>query len=264
MRHRISRLLAVCFFLSLAVHFAIGPLLFWLLGIRPSPNKPPDVTYVITSSSIRHAPKPRPRVAPRVEKPQPHPERVQTRAQPVRDRPQPQPAAARRELARFDRRSINPPPAHAVSLNAAQQQAMFEKTIAKLRGENNPLVSAARPVSAPEAPKHYSYDFSGSVGTAPSAEGILTPEKSWRADGYDYYYVSYWVQYADGSTETGIVPWPLRYRPSLDPFRLGLEHFPLPGPMPDFVLPSDTNLHPLVAFCYEHRGEFPTCPIQHD
>lgn len=205
----------------------------------------------------------RPRAAKPVEKQPVVQQHVAAHTQP-RPQPRPQPREVRREIARIDPRSVHPPPAHAIALDAAQQQQVFEKTIAKLREENNPLVSAARPVPSPEAPKRYSYDFSGSVGTGPHAEGILTPEKSWREDGYTYYYVRYWVQYADGSTETGIVPWPLRYKPAQDPFRLGLEHFPLPAPMPDYVLPPGTNLHPLVAFCYEHRGEFPTCPIMHE
>lgn len=226
------------------------------------PPRPQDVvTVTVSSSSIRHAAKTRPQVA----KPESRPLRQQHVAAHTRPRPEkPQPREVRREIARFDPRSVNPPPAHAVTIGAAQQQAIFEKTIARLREQNNPLISAARPAATPEAPKRYQFDFSGSVGTAPSAEGILTPEKSWRDGGYDYYYVRYWVQYADGSTETGIVPWPLRYKPSQDPFRLGLEHFPLPAPMPDYVLPSGTNLHPLVAFCYAHRDDFPTCPIEHE
>jgi hypothetical protein len=263
-RHRISRLLAAGFFLSLVFHFGIAPLIVWLLGYKPAAPKA-EVVYVATSSSITHAPRPRPRVArplQRPEPPQPKPV-AQTRPQPQR-KPQPQEPEVKREIARIDRNSVHPPPAHAVALNASVEQQMFEKTIARLRQENNPLISAARATVKPQAPKRFNFDFSGSVGTEPTAEGILTPEKIWRDEGYDYYYVRYWVQYADGSTETGIVPWPLRYRPADDPFRLGLEHFPLPGPMPDYVLPAGTNLHPLVAFCYKHRAEFPNCPIEHD
>lgn len=269
MRHRISRLLAASLFLSLAFHFVIGPLLVWLFGVRQTPLAQPEPQVVvmrITSSSIRHAAQPKPKRAHLpVERPVPQPKAQSQRAeraQPRRDAAQPH--DVRREIARFDPRSIHPPPARAIAVNAAQaQQAMYERTIAKLRAENNPLVSAARPVSQPAAPRHYSFDFSG-AGTAPDSEGILTPVQSWHDGGYDYYYVRYWVQYADGSTETGVVPWPLRYRPSQDPFRLGLEHFPLPVPLPDYVLPGGTNLHPLVAFCYEHREEFPSCPIRHD
>jgi hypothetical protein len=140
----------------------------------------------------------------------------------------------------------------------------FEKTIAQLRRQSDPLAGAARPVETPAAPKRFAFDFRGSVGTSPQAEGILTPVKSWRDGPYTYYYVRYWVQYADGSTESGYVPWPLRYLPQTDPFLLHWEHFPLPAPLPDYALPTDTDLRPLVAYCYEHRGEFSDCPIAHD
>jgi hypothetical protein len=263
-RHRISRLLVAGFVLSLFFHFVVGPLLVWLFGYRMPPAKP-EVLYVVQSSSITHAPRPHPR--PPVQRPpvpQPQHVAVPQPHQQQQQKPQPPRPEVKREIARIDRRSVHPPPAHAVALSAATQQQMFEKTIARLRAENNPLVSAARSTVAPAAPRRFNFDFSGSVGTAPTAEGILTPDRSWRDNGYDYYYVRYWVQYADGSTETGIVPWPLRYRPSDDPFRLGMEHFPLPGPMADYVLPPGTNLHPLVAFCYKHRDQFPNCPIQHD
>lgn len=264
MRHRISRLLVAGFVLSLFIHFVLGPLLVWLLGYHPASMKN-QVVYVVQSSSIRHAPRPRPRPPRPVQHP-PVPQPV-AKTQPHRQqqqKPQPARTEVKKEIARIDRSSIHPPPAHAVALNAAVQQQVFEKTIARLREENNPVIGAARSTVPPAAPRRFAFDFSGSVGTAPTAEGILTPDKSWHDNGYDYYYVRYWVQYADGSTETGIVPWPLRYRPADDPFRIGLEHFPLPGPMPDFVLAPGTNLHPLVAFCYKHRDEFPNCPIQHD
>ena len=179
MRHRISRLLAICFFLSLLLHFGLGPLLVWLFGYHPSATPKPEIVYVATSSSIRHAPRPRPHPAhiPRSQ-PVPQPQHVtQTHPQPKQ---QPQPQQVRREIARFDRRSIHPPPAHSIAINAAQQQQMFEKTIAKLRAENNPIVSAARATFAPQAPKRFSFDFSGSVGTSPNAEGILTPEQKWQ------------------------------------------------------------------------------------
>jgi hypothetical protein len=72
------------------------------------------------------------------------------------------------------------------------------------------------------------------------------------------------VEYEDGTTETGYVPWPIRYLPKDDPFLLHREHFPLPGPLADFTLPRNTNVHPLIAFCLEHRDELSTCPIEHD
>ncbi len=150
------------------------------------------------------------------------------------------------------------------TIDLAQQQAAFQKTIAQLREQDNPVTEAERPVQVASEPQRSAYNFSQSVGTRPQAEGVLTPVRSWHDGPYDYYYVEYWVQYEDGSTETGYVPWPIRYLPKQDPFQLHLQHFPLPGPMPDFALPSDTRVHPLIAFCLEHRGELSNCPIERD
>ncbi len=173
------------------------------------------------------------------------------------------PAQPRREIARIEPHARVSQPQITSTIDFARQQAQFEKTIAQLRREADPLLNVAR-AQPPSAPKRYSFDFAGSIGTGPHAEGILTPVKSWHDGPYDYYYVEYDVQYADGSTETGYVPWPIRYLPQTDPFLLHWAHFPLPIPLADFVLPAGADLHPLVAFCYEHRSELSDCPIEHD
>lgn len=263
-RLRRYRLLLWCLALSLFVHFVIVPLLVALLGIHRSIPQIKEATYQVSSAlRVSNAPKPRP----------PSPRRPQTRPQPrtpvQHQEPHPQQqqvvtAPQQRELAKIEPHGRIAVPHVSQSIDFAQQQRQFEKTIAQLRRETDPVVSAARPVETPAAPRHFTFNFSGSVGTGPQAEGILTPVKSWHDGPYTYYYVRYWVQYADGSTETGYVPWPLRYLPQNDPFLQHWEHFPLPEPLPDYVLPPDTNLHPLVAYCLEHRGEYSTCPIAHD
>ena len=267
-RLRRYRLLLWCLALSLVFHFVLVPLVMGLLGFRHAGVQPKEQIYQATSSSLELArvakpqpPRPLHRPQPRVA-PQPRPQPVQrTQVQPRPQVQQPQ----QRQVARTEPRGrIAVPHVSRQQMDFAAQQAQFEKTIAQLRRESNPVVSAARPVETPGAPKRYTFDFRGSVGTAQQAEGILTPVKHWQREGYNYYYVQYWVQYADGTTETGYVPWPLRYVPQNDPFVLHWEHFPLPVPLPDYVLPPGTNLHPLVAFCYEHRGEFNDCPIAHD
>lgn len=263
-RFRRYRLLLWCLVLSLIVHFVLVPVLMGLFGLRRGVAEPKERVYYATSSSlnIAHVAKPRP---PRpLQPPQPQAQRPQvpqTQAQ-----PQTRAEPLRREVAKVEPRGRVAVPhlSHtSQQLNIAQQQAQFEKTIADLRRESNPIVSAARPVQTPGAPKRYTFNFRGSVGTPLEAEGILTPVKHWQQGPYNYYYVQYWVQYADGSTETGYVPWPLRYLPQNDPFALHYEHFPLPAPLPDYVLPPGTNLHPMVAFCYAHRSEFSNCPIAH-
>ncbi|HET7814812.1 MAG TPA: hypothetical protein VFL13_10615 [Candidatus Baltobacteraceae bacterium] len=143
-------------------------------------------------------------------------------------------------------------------------QVDYSKTIAKLRAANNPVAAAAQPVDVGAHTHNYSTDFSTSIGTGGSGQGYLNPVRSWHQDGYDFYYVHYEVEYPDGGTESGIVPWPIRYLPQADPFRLGIHHMPLPGPLPDFVLTPDMVLHPLTKYCYEHRSELSDCPIAHD
>jgi hypothetical protein len=262
-RLRRYRLLLWCLVLSLFVHFVIVPLLVAMLGMRRPLAQPKEVTYQVSSSlRLSHAAKPQPPTRRQIPTP-PRARPVQREQQAIhrqiaRQRPE------RREIAKIEPRGQISLPHLSPSIDIAQQERQFERTIAQLRRASDPIVSAARPLATPAAPKHYAFDFSGSVGTAPQAEGILYPLKSWHDGPYTYYYVRYWVQYADGSTETGLVPWPLRYLPESDPFRLHWEHFPLPAPLPDYALPPDTNLHPLVAFCYEHRSDLRTCPIYHD
>lgn len=262
------RVLLWCLLFSLAFHFLIVPLIVSLLGFHHTAKPVQEAVYQTRSSSLtiaRRPPRPRPASIPQPVTP---PHRVaQTKTAPATQqaqRPQQQ-QAQRREVARIEPHArVSAPRISSSGIDFAQQQAAFEKTIAQLRREGNPVSSAARAVEPPSAPRRYSYDFSGSVGSSPRAEGVLTPVKSWRDGPYTYYYVEYSVQYADGTTETGYVPWPIRYLPQSDPFLQHWEHFPLPVPLPDFRVPADANLHPLIAFCLEHRSEFNDCPIEHD
>jgi hypothetical protein len=255
--------------LSLAVHFVLVPLLVGLFGLRHALVEPKEATYQV-STVLRLLPKPKSQ-----QRPHAHRQRVQAHVQPHAQppAPSPQPRAEtrlavqpppRRELVKIDERAHIAVPHLSPAIDVAQQQAQFQKTIERLRRQSDPVAAAAGPVATPGAPVRYAFDFHGSVGASPHGEGILTPVKSWHDGPYTYYYVRYWVQYADGTTETGYVPWPIRYLPQNDPFLLHWEHFPLPAPLPGYALPSDTNAHPLVAFCYEHRDEYNTCPIAHD
>lgn len=258
MFRRRYRVLLWCLALSLAFHFLIVPLLVSLFGFNRHAEPVQESVYEMRSSALRLSQRPRPRPASL-----PHP---QTPPQPhvAAARPQQQPAQ-RREVARNEpHATVHVPRVTSQNIDMGEQQALFEKTIAQARRDADPVLSAAKAApAAPAAPKRYTIDFSGSFGT-PHAEGVLTPVKSWRNGPYTYYYVQYSVQYADGSTETGYVPWPIRYLPAVDPFLQHWEHFPLPVPLPDFKLPPGTNLHPLIAFCLEHRSELSDCPIEHD
>jgi hypothetical protein len=255
------------FLFSIVFHFTVGPVIAWLFSSRftaGAQRQQPIETISMQTSAIRLERRPQPR----------HREAIQPPAPQPLPQPQPRPqqlqrqAPPRRELARINpRASISVPRAaarHALSLSEqlAQEHIQYTQTIARLRRETNPLISAAQPASTPAATKRYTYDFSGSIGSPNIGEGILTPNTSWQVGDWDYYYVDYWVLYPDGTSETGKVPWPVRFPRSQDPLRLGWRRLPLAGPLPDFVLPAGTNMHPLAAYCFEHHLAY--CPIARD
>jgi hypothetical protein len=125
----------------------------------------------------------------------------------------------------------------------ARMSEEFSRTLSQLRRENDPL--AVRP-QQPAAPKQYKMQMLGVDGDLHHGEGYYYPIKAWKADGYDYYYVTYEFTWADGTYETGGVPWPIRFRPREDPFRnpdtLALRHVPLPAPLPGWTLPAGEHV----------------------
>jgi len=135
------------------------------------------------------------------------------------------------------------PPAHAAFSQArlAQIERDLAQTIVQARTRVDPVrMTSHKP---PAAPKHYRVQMQGRFGTLRHGEGTYSPIKAWRANGLDYYYVSYEFVYADGTYESGSVPWPIHFSPGADPFasddtRL-LGHTPLPAP-PAGYLPLGT------------------------
>lgn len=261
---RARRALAVCFILSLLLHATLGPLLVWLLHFSSKPidfSKPVRVTL---SSALRIER----RIAPR--RPA-RPVKQHARIRVTRPRAPIAPSAQPpRELARITphaRRHLAARPRPAFRLTAAaieREQVAFEQTIERARTANNPLISAKRRLATPAAQKPVHLDIAGELGARYPGEGVLVPVRSWHDGGYDYYYVRYWVQYPSGETESGVVPWPIRFPPSNDPFTHGIHHMPLPKPLPGYVLPAGITMRPLVAFCYEHRAVVASCPIAHN
>jgi hypothetical protein len=261
-RDRAPSLLLWCLVASFVLHFAVVPLLAGLFAVHPvAPQFQRPIRITISSAlRIEHRIRTRPpqaAVRPRV----PPPRRQAAHAvQPPRELAKRSPHA-RRPL---PRRSL--PPQRTAVLSAetlARQERQFEETIADAREAENPVTSAARAEPSPQTMKAYRLNVAGELGIEHVAQGILEPVRSWREGPYDYYYVSYSVQYPDGSLEHGIVPWPIRYLRINDPFTHGIHHLPLPVPMLDYQLPPGTALHPLVAFCYAHRYSFASCPIEH-
>lgn len=258
-RRRAGRVLLLALVLSALMHFIAGPLLYALFGYRPLATTRFSRPLLLTiSSARRRAPQAKPVLPPRP---------VQPARLPPRPVPAPQPPA-HRELARVVPARATPEPRraerHAAGITPAQiarDESRFEMTIAQARTAQNPVTSAARASVAPQAPRAYAFNLNGARQSPNEGEGILTPVKSWHLDGYDYYYLSYWVRYASGAEERGIVPWPVRYPPNADPFTDGHSHsIPLPKPLPDYVPPPGTQMPPLVAYCYDHRFMLQSCP----
>lgn len=121
----------------------------------------------------------------------------------------------------------------------AQMNEAFNKTLAELRRESDPLRVKPDEVAGP---KRYRMQMNGINSDLRHGQGYYYPLKEWSsADGYNYYYVTYEFTWADGTLEHGSVPWPIRFRPREDPFanpgNSGLEHVPLPPPLPGWKLP---------------------------
>gem|GEM_PF-2225791 len=207
--------------------------------------KPRSIVMVMNRTTTTRATPSQPRIVMAVRKSMMHPVARAPAVVMVMDRATTRPAMGR---------SSNP--------DFTQDENLFAKAIAQARAKDDPVAGAARSVTPARAQmKRFTIEFGGSNGGQNEPDGYLDPVRSWRDGGYDYYYLRYTVTYADGSAEEGIVPWPVRYLPQVDPFLRGWHRMPLPGPPANFVLAAGTELHPLVAFCYEHR--FALCPIEH-
>ncbi len=134
-------------------------------------------------------------------------------------------------------------PSQLSQAHIARMTESFDKTLAELRRESDPLTVRPEP---PAATKHYRIAMIGVDGDLRHGQGYYYPIKSWRADGYDYYYVSYTFTWADGTYESGGVPWPIRFRPHDDPFTHpddpNSAKVPLPQPLPGWTLPAGEKM----------------------
>lgn len=246
---RRNRVFEIAIVLSILIHFVIGPL-FSRHGLSVlSQNVPPDM--VVMSSAIRIERRPVPKPQPRVLKVvQPHPRPQPRPEKRVVEKPQP-PRTKHEQIqtphleSRIAQTQASPVPERQPQKSAFEkQEQQFAKTIAQAQAQQNPLNV---PSSAPAAPKRYTLQFEGKDAQLNRGEGILTPIKSWSEGGYNYYYVDYQVVFANGTRDQGRVPWPIRYRPNVDPFALNERGpFPLPAPLPGYVLPQGLPLGPVL------------------
>lgn len=240
--------------LSAAIHALLIALLFpivsrkWRAG---EPSREPIVTVSVLNLEKR--PSPKPTAAPSLPRPEatPRPLTPVARAAPVR-------AHRARAEAAPHHRAAPERVARLRSSELAREQAAFAQTIASAKAAQDPVAGAQTKI-VPAAPRAYGFAAS-SISTVPSAgEGYLSPVRRWVTGDTVYYYVRYSVTYPDGTVETGIVPWPIHFSLGHDPFARGIHSMPLPGPAPDYVASADTDMHPLVKNCYDHRYDY--CPI---
>jgi hypothetical protein len=123
----------------------------------------------------------------------------------------------------------------------AQINRDLSRTIAQARSANDPLRVPNQPPAA--SFKRYRVQMLGALGPMRNGEGYYFPIRGWHNGGYDYYYVSYEFTYADGTYESGGVPWPIRFLPSEDPFanpEIGkLRRTQLPPPPPGYSPPAN-------------------------
>ncbi len=257
--------LASALFHILTVATVIGLVARSVFAPEPSPS--PEIVSISNAVRIEHRTHPVPahNPIPRPVHPAAQPAREAVREQPrevAQRRPVDKPPAQRPELSKvaYTRTYTHPSSSLTTQEIQAQTQA-FAQTIAAARAANNPVAGAANDQIAPAAPKHYTLNITGDQGR-PQPEGILYPLKRWTQGAYVFYYVRYLAQYADGTSETGIVPWPISFPINADPFAHGQHRMPLPGPMSDFVAGADVEMKPLVKNCYDHRYEY--CPIAHE
>jgi len=189
------------------------------------------------------------------------------RAAAVPERQTPAPSRLRHELAKAAPLAISQPPAdaprapsHEKSVARAEAQAAtarsaaaahsgklsdaqlaqierdLAKTIAQSRAQTDPLRNV-KP-DPPAAPKAYHMQMYGVFGALHRGQGQYRPIRGWHAGGLDWYYVSYEFTYADGTYETGNVPWPIHFTPGGDPFVNGYTNIQLPAPPPGYVPPG--------------------------
>lgn len=291
---RRARILRVAIALSLVVHLVAMLVAFGAYDAfeRLLPRHAPqrarlDDETVTLSTAIRFEKRPKAAAshpiraaavvpASRAE-PKPLPLRVAAVPHPIAARKPKRPAAPkRRELAKIAPRSnvaerrvaiVQHPPAtstgqsHSATLSAAQLariQSDLATPSARDRSRENPLSNVTRRVTPASTMRRYAINVAGTRSVLRGAQGICTPQQTWNAAGYVYFYVTCRTQRADGSVRNEAIPWPLRFRPSqvVD----GADGpAPPPGeiplPLPGWELPASQYIDPdVLAFLRERRS----------
>ncbi len=150
----------------------------------------------------------------------------------------------------------------ALAMQMAQDQASFTREIARLQTRDNPLSVATIPPRPPSSFRRDYMNVSGVVSRRETFQGIVTPLRTWFEGNMRCHYASYDVEYSSGADDKGDIPWPLCYRPSLDPMVLPNGEpvpngSPVPAedlfPMEGYVLPSGTYLTKFLRLLYDRQ-----------
>jgi len=277
-----QRLLIAALVLSLVFH-TLGFLIWGALSgrlpwLQPR-NKPETMVVLSSATTISHLPVPhaaQPRNQQSASHPvAPQPPRRATRPQPQTRRqvavaaapqvrrelsytapaapPKPQPRQATRP---------QPPSRPSTAQRLEQDEALFQREVAQLQARNNPM-SVATISPRPAAAYRRSYlNISGVNRSQETYEGIVTPTQTWLDGSLRCHYASYDVEYSSGASDKGNIPWPLCYRPDLDPMSLP-DGRPVPNgspvpaqdlfPMQGYVLPPGTYLTQFLRQLYARQ-----------
>ena len=128
--------------------------------------------------------------------------------------------------------------------------------IAAVRAGHDPLAGTT---AAPDyTTKQYTDVASFTTGELRHG-GLCDPDKSWQEGGYDYYFVSCNVRFPGGTYQREAVPWPIRFKPTSDPFNGTLGHEePLSMPLPGWTLPAGERIaKELREYALDHGVQLP-------
>jgi hypothetical protein len=265
---RLSRQWAWAIPLSVLLHAVLLPLALAIFASKlvfaPQAHQEPERVVATTSIRMDRRPVPRREGAPSqpsgrvAPQPQPRPRKAQPQALPEETPtppPTPKPLPSSKPSPVPKKEQSIP-----LQMQIAAQQQTFQKTAEQLNKNNDPLSVAT---IAPKQPSSYhrsAFDVPGKL-MRNNAQALLFPQQHWMENGLRCYYMRYAAQFSNGSSEEGVVPWPVCYLPNEDRF----VKYPFPGvplpipyPQPGYVLPPGTYLSPFLERVYRRGGASPS------
>lgn len=122
---------------------------------------------------------------------------------------------------------------------APEDVVSVEPPVRGSRHADRPSVNA-RIASRLPALARFDAEMRGRRALLRRGQGYYAPVASWHVGGARYYRVAYAFVYADGTYESGLVPWPVTFPAGSDPFARGVGRatVALPAPPPDYLPPG--------------------------